>query len=230
MFDSVFQDGTTILMVFVMAAVALATGVIYSFIVSRKLRASKGVFITSSIMPMIVSVAICLLGAFLSTTTTTVSRIATLAVALGLIRFRSVNGTAEEMIVLLGSVISGLIFGLGYLTYAVIATLVVAIMYVVLSSFAIFKNKKFSGEKLLKITIPESLDYSDVFESAFSEYLKENELVEVKTTGMGSMFKLSYRVVLKDQKQEKTFIDELRIRNGNLEISMLPYVEPNKSL
>ncbi|MBE5763866.1 MAG: DUF4956 domain-containing protein [Clostridiales bacterium] len=230
MFDSVFQDGTTILMVFVMAAVALATGVIYSFIVSRKLRASKGVFITSSIMPMIVSVAICLLGAFLSTTTTTVSRIATLAVALGLIRFRSVNGTAEEMVVLLGSVISGLIFGLGYLTYAVIATLVVAIMYVVLSSFAIFKNKKFSGEKLLKITIPESLDYSDVFESAFSEYLKENELVEVKTTGMGSMFKLSYRVVLKDQKQEKSFIDELRIRNGNLEISMLPYVEPNKTL
>lgn len=230
MFDSVFQDGTTILMVFVMAAVALTTGVIYSFIVSRKLRASKGVFITSSIMPMIVSVAICLLGAFLSTTTTTVSRIATLAVALGLIRFRSVNGTAEEMVVLLGSVISGLIFGLGYLTYAVIATLVVAIMYVVLSSFAIFKNKKFSGEKLLKITIPESLDYSDVFESAFSEYLKENELVEVKTTGMGSMFKLSYRVVLKDQKQEKSFIDELRIRNGNLEISMLPYVEPNKSL
>ncbi len=230
MFDSVFQDGTTILMVFVMAAVALATGVIYSFIVSRKLRASKGVFITSSIMPMIVSVAICLLGAFLSTTTTTVSRIATLAVALGLIRFRSVNGTAEEMVVLLGSVISGLIFGLGYLTYAVIATLVVAIMYVVLSSFAIFKNKKFSGEKLLKITIPESLDYSDVFESAFSEYLKENELVEVKTTGMGSMFKLSYRVVLKDQKQEKTFIDELRIRNGNLEISILPYVEPNKTL
>lgn len=230
MFDSVFQDGTTILMVFVMAAVALATGVIYSFIVSRKLRASKGVFITSSIMPMIVSVAICLLGAFLSTTTTTVSRIATLAVALGLIRFRSVNGTAEEMIVLLGSVISGLIFGLGYLTYAVIATLAVAVMYLVLSSVSIFKNKKFSGEKLLKITIPESLDYSDVFESAFSEYLKENELVEVKTTGMGSMFKLSYRVVLKDQKQEKAFIDELRIRNGNLEISMLPYVEPNKSL
>ena len=230
MFDSVFQEGTTILLVFVMAGVALVTGVIYSFIVSRKLRASKGIFITSSIMPMIVSVAICLLGAFLSTTTTTVSRIATLAVALGLIRFRSVNGTAEEMIVLLGSVISGLIFGLGYLTYAVIATLAVAVMYVALSSIKIFKNKKFSGEKLLKITIPESLDYSDVFESAFSEYLKENELVEVKTTGMGSMFKLSYRVVLKDQKQEKTFIDELRIRNGNLEISMLPYVEPNKTL
>ena len=230
MFDSVFQDGTTILMVFVMAAVALATGVIYSFIVSRKLRASKGVFITSSIMPMIVSVAICLLGAFLSTTTTTVSRIATLAVALGLIRFRSVNGTAEEMVVLLGSVISGLIFGLGYLTYAVIATLVVAIMYVVLSSFAIFKNKKFSGEKLLKITIPESLDYSDVFESAFSEYLKENELVEVKTTGMGSMFKLSYRIILKDAKQEKELIDELRTRNGNLEISVIPYVETNKTL
>ena len=230
MFDSVFQDGTTIAMVFVMAGVALVCGVLYSFIISKKLRASKGVFITTSIMPMVVSVAICLLGAFLSSTTETISRIATLAVALGLIRFRSVNGTAEEMIVLLGSVIAGLVFGLGYITYGVITTLAVAIMYIVLSSCQIFKNKRFSSEKLLKITIPESLDYSDVFEDAFNQYLKEKELVEVKTTGMGSMFKLSYRVVLKDQKQEKALIDELRIRNGNLEISMLPYVEPNKNL
>ena len=230
MFNSIFQSEITVAMVFLMAGVALVSGLIYAYIISRKLRTSNGVLITAAIMPMIVSVAICLLGAFLSSTTSTVSRIATLAVALGLIRFRSAHGSAEEMIVLLGSVISGLVFGLGYVTYGVITMLAIALIYIVLTTFPIFRNKKFESEKTLKITIPESLDYSDVFESAFSEYLKENELVEVKTTGMGSMFKLSYRVVLKDQKQEKSFIDELRTRNGNLEISVVPFIEKDKAL
>ena len=113
MFSSVFQDDTSVAMIFLMLGIALVSGVIYSYLVSFKLRSSKGVFITAAVMPMIVSLAICLLGAFLSSTTSTVSRIATLAVALGLIRFRSTNGSAEEMLILLGSVVSGLVFGLG---------------------------------------------------------------------------------------------------------------------
>jgi len=230
MFSSVFQESISVSMVFLMAGIALLCGVIYSYIVSRKLRASKGVFITASLMPMIVSIAICLLGAFLSSTTSTVSRIATLAVALGLIRFRSTPGSAEEMVVLLGAVIAGLVFGLGYLAFGAITMLAIALIYIALSHFHPFKNSAFSKEKLLKITIPESLDYTDVFKEVFTKYLKENEIVEVKTTAMGSMFKLSYRVVMKDPKDEKALIDDLRIRNGNLEISMLPFVEPNKNL
>ena len=217
-------------MVFLMAGVALISGIIYSYVISRKLRTSNGVLITAAVMPMIVSIAICLLGAFLSSTTSTVSRIATLAVALGLIRFRSAHGTAEEMIVLLGSVISGLVFGLGYVAYGVITMIAIAAIYIVLTTFPVFRNKKFESEKMLKITIPESLDYSDVFNEIFDKYLKESEIVGVKTTGMGSMFKLSYRIILKDAKQEKELIDELRTRNGNLEISVIPYVETNKTL
>ena len=94
----------------------------------------------------------------------------------------------------------------------------------------LFNNKRFNSEKLLKITIPESLEYSEVFSDTFSSYLKTNELVEVKTTGMGSLFRLSYRIELKDIKEEKQFIDELRTKNGNLEISILPYVSEGKTL
>ena len=230
MFNSIFQDEISVAMVFLMAGVALVSGIIYSYVISRKLRTSNGVLITAAVMPMIVSIAICLLGAFLSSTTSTVSRIATLAVALGLIRFRSAHGTAEEMIVLLGSVISGLVFGLGYVAYGVITMIAIAAIYIVLTTFPVFRNKKFESEKMLKITIPESLDYSDVFNEIFDKYLKESEIVGVKTTGMGSMFKLSYRIILKDAKQEKELIDELRTRNGNLEISVIPYVETNKTL
>ena len=83
---------------------------------------------------------------------------------------------------------------------------------------------------MLKITIPESLNYTEIFNDTFEKYLKQFDIVEVKTTAMGSMFKLSFRVVLKDASKEKELIDELRIKNGNLEISILPFVEPNKNL
>ena len=94
----------------------------------------------------------------------------------------------------------------------------------------IFTHKKFAQERLLKVTIPESLDYSEVFDDTFKHYTSEAEMVGVKTTNMGSMFRLSYRIILKDVREEKEMIDELRTKNGNLEISLLPYVEEKQSL
>ena len=162
--------------------------------------------------------------------TTGVVRIATIAVALGLIRFRSQNAKAEELLLLFSGVAIGLISGLGYVVFALIFALVIAGLYILLTSTKLFSNKRFNGEKLLKITIPETLEYNDVFLDTFNHYLKNNELVEIKTTAMGSLFRLSYRVEFKDIKQEKEFIDELRVKNGNLEISVLPYVGEEKSL
>lgn len=227
MFNAIFQNGTSVGMVALMAGLSVIFGFIYALIASRRLRSSNGFFITLALMPMMVAIAICLLGTFLEGTSETVSRIATIAVALGLVRFRSSNGKAEEMLLLLGSVVGGLIYGLGYVAYASIAMLLFGLFYVALSYMPLFKNRRFSREKLLKITIPESLDYSDVFADTFAKYLKESEMVGVKTTGMGSMFKLSYRIVMKDPAAEKAMIDELRVRNGNLEISVLPYVDPS---
>ena len=232
MFNSIFQNGTTIGMVALMAALALVSGGIYAFLASLKLRSSKGMFVTLALVPLIVSVGIALLDKFLGDTTSTngVARIATIAIALGLIRFRSTNGRAEEILLLFGGVVSGFVFGLGYAAYGVIFTLLAGGLYVGLSYLPIFRNKRFAKEKLLKITIPETLNYSDVFKSTFDHYLKECEAVGVKTTGMGSMFRLSFRVILKNPAEEKELIDELRTKNGNLEISLLPYVEDAKTL
>ncbi|MBR1747399.1 MAG: DUF4956 domain-containing protein [Clostridia bacterium] len=226
MFNSIFQNGTEVGMVALMVGLSIVFGIAYALLCSLRVRSSKGFFISIALMPMMVAIAICLLGAFLDGASETISRIATIAVALGLVRFRSTNGKAEEMLLLLGSVVVGLIYGLGYAAYASIAILLFAGLYIGLSYLPIFKNKRFSREKLLKVTIPESLDYSDVFNETFRHYLKECEIVGVKTTGMGSMYKLSYRIVMKDPAEEKEMIDELRIRNGNLEISVLPYEDP----
>lgn len=85
-------------------------------------------------------------------------------------------------------------------------------------------------EKLLKVTIPEDLNYNEAFDAILKTHLKSYELVEIKTTGMGSLFRLSYKVGLLVKDSEKTLIDELRVKNSNLEISLLPYVENTKAL
>ena len=152
-------------------------------------------------------------------------------VGLGLVRFRSVPGRSEEMLALFESVVIGAVAGLGYWLFTCIIAIAIPLVFILLSHTNIFTNKKMLQEKLLKITIPESLEYSNVFTDVFNHYLKEVETVGVKTTGMGSMFRLSYRVIFKnEEEEEKEFIDELRTKNGNLEISVLPFLSESKDL
>ena len=214
----------------IIVGITLIISASFTFLVSLKMRASKGFFITSIIMPIIVATVIAMVSIFLDDTTTGAVRIATIAVALGLIRFRSVNAKAEELLLLFAGIAVGLISGLGYVVISAIFAIVVALIYLLLSHLNVFDGKRFASEKMLKITIPESLEYNDVFDETFARYLKSNELIEVKTTAMGSLFKLSYRIRMKDMKEEKQFIDELRIKNGNLEIAIIPFVGQEKTL
>lgn len=214
----------------ILVGITSVISLIYTAIISLKLRATKSFFITSILMPMIVTSVISMVALFLDGTESGAVRIATVAVALGLIRFRSANGRAEEMLILFGGVAFGLIAGLGYIVIAAIIALVLAALYVFLSMVKIFKFKTVGNEKLLKITIPEDLNYNEAFDAILKTYLKSYELVEIKTTGMGSLFRLSYKVELLVKDSEKQLIDEIRIKNSNLEISLLPYVESNKSL
>lgn len=221
-------DKTIICLIII--GITLVIGTAYTLITSIKLRASKSFFVTSILIPMIVASVISTVSIFLDDTTSGAVRIATIAVALGLIRFKSASGRAEELLLLFGGVAFGLIAGLGYVVIAIILALALAALYVLLSSLTVFKFKRIGEEKLLKITIPEDLDYNEAFDSILKTYLKSYELVEIKTTGMGSLFRLSYKVELLVKDSEKSLIDELRIKNSNLEISLLPYVEGNKSL
>ncbi len=236
-FDSLFASSMTAWGIFLSLGCALLVGIAVSWICSFRLRSSRGTFITGAVMPFVIAAVFIFSELFLSTLSSTGTsdtsfgaRIFTLAVAFGLLRFRSVNARAEEVLFLFFSVAIGFAFGLGYIAYGVIIGLALGLLYVGVTFLPIFTHKKFNQERLLKITIPESLDYTDIFNQTFEHYTRESEIVGVKTTNMGSMFKLSYRIVLKDPKEEKELIDELRTKNGNLEISILPYVEEVKHL
>ncbi|MBP5372560.1 MAG: DUF4956 domain-containing protein [Clostridia bacterium] len=231
MFNSIYLNGTNIGLVALMIGLSLVDGIIVAFLCSLKLRARKGVFITTALLPAVVATVFCVLNVLLTDrTASAITSIAAIMIGMGLIRFRSAPAKAEEILILLMAVAIGAINGLGYVAYAAGIAIILPLVYFLLATFNIFNNKKFSSEKILKITIPESLEYSGAFDSIFERYLKEVEMVGVKTTGMGSMFRLSYRIVMKDIKEEKAMIDELRTRNGNLEISVLPFVEDPREL
>ena len=231
--DSLFNlltETNSYVVCLLVVGITFVIGLVYTFIISIKMRATKSFFVTSILMPMIVASVISMVSLFLDSASTGAIRIATIAVALGLIRFRSVNGRAEEMLVLFGGVAFGLIAGLGYVVIASIVAVALSALYVILSSINIWDHKRMSEEKLLKVTIPEDLNYNEAFDAILKTHLKSYELVEIKTTGMGSLFRLSYKVELLVKDSEKTLIDELRVKNSNLEISLLPYVENTKAL
>ena len=231
MFDSIFSTQVTVGLVFAAIGASAVFGIVYAFITALKLRSTKGFLITVALMPTVVTTAFIFLNIMLEKDSTlSMTSIAVIMVGMGLIRFRSAQGKAEEMLALFASVVIGAINGLGYIFYGGIFAVAFPVVFVVISSFGFLKSKKNQGEKLLKITIPESLEYSGAFDEVFGRYLKDVEQVGVKTTGMGSMFRLSYRIVMKDVSEEKEMIDELRIKNGNLEISVLPFVEDQKEL
>lgn len=231
--DSLFNlltETNSYVVCLLVVGITFVIGLVYTLIISIKMRATKSFFITSILMPMIVASVISMVSLFLDSASTGAIRIATIAVALGLIRFRSVNGRAEEMLILFGGVAFGLIAGLGYVVIASIVAVALSALYVILSSINIWDHKRMGEEKLLKVTIPEDLNYNEAFDAILKTHLKSYELVEIKTTGMGSLFRLSYKVELLVKDSEKTLIDELRVKNSNLEISLLPYVENTKAL
>lgn len=134
----------------------------------------------------------------------------------GLVRFRSAPGTARDILAIFLAMAAGLICGSGYVLLAVFVVLLVCIIGFILLSVGF--GKRDMKERELRITVPESLDYTDSFNDVFRQYLSACELEKVKTTNMGSLYKLYYRVTLRDPKKEKEMIDALRVRNGNLEI------------
>ena len=223
MFESVYSAVVTPAQFFLMAAAALVSGFIYSWIMSYRVRSTKRFFTVSALIPFVVSAVITFVNG-------NIGAGVAIGGAFGLIRFRSAQGSADEMAAILVAMGSGIAFGMGYIAYGVIILLAMAVLFLFLSHVHVFEHRRPEEDRLLKITIPETLEYNGAFDDAFDCYLKKAENVGVKTTGMGSMFRLSYKIRMKDPKEEKAFIDELRTRNGNLEISILPYTEQTNQL
>ena len=213
LFDS---DLTTVISVgnfLLCLGTALVLGLIIALTYSFRTRYTKSFMVTLSLLPAVVCVVIMLVNG-------NVGAGVAVAGAFSLVRFRSVPGTAKEITMLFLAMGAGLIAGMGYLGFALLFALIMCLLTVIYNLLGFGTKKKSAQYKTLTITIPEDLDYCDVFDPILQEYTASYELVQVKTTNMGSLFRLTYDVTIRDAAREKEMIDKLRCRNGNLEISL----------
>lgn len=198
----------------------LIIGIVYMFM-CRKERYNRDFIIGLVILPAIVAAVILLIGS-------NVARAFSMAGAFALVRFRSAPGSAKDIAIVFFAMASGLACGLGYVTFACVFVVIMIVILILLTVF--YFAQPHTDIKQLRITIPESLNYSDVFDDVMNKFTEKAELRKVKTTNMGTMFELSYNVVVKDSVNEKEFIDNLRMRNGNLNISLSVAENDNNNL
>lgn len=192
---------------------SLILGLVMALAYIYRTRYTKSFVVTLALLPAVVCVVIMLVNGNVGTGVA-------VAGAFSLVRFRSVPGTAKEICTLFLAMGTGLITGMGYLGFAVLFTLIMCAVFVLYNKLDFGAKKNGEIYKTLTITIPEDLNYTDIFDDVFAEYAYVYDLVRVKTTNMGSMFKLTYNMTLRDAKKEKEMIDKLRCRNGNLEIAV----------
>lgn len=196
-------------MFFTCLGVAIVLGLVASLCYMYKNQYSKTLVITIAILPPIVCVLIMLVSSSIGA-----------AIAVGgvfaLTRFRSATGSAKDIAQIFLSMAVGLTTGLGCIYIAIILVLVVEGMIVIftLTKFGESNPKR----RTLKVSIPEELDYTDIFDDLFEKYTNNHTLVKVKLKNLGTIFQLTYDIQLKDAKDEKKFIDEVRERNANLDI------------
>lgn len=192
---------------------SLVIGLILAVTFMYKSRYSKSFVLTLALLPAIVCIVIMMVNGNIGTGVA-------VAGAFSLVRFRSAPGTAKEIGSLFIAMSAGLIGGMGYLAYAVLFTMIMCIMLFLYNQTGFGKNKNDYKYKTLRITIPEDLDYTGVFNDIFDKYTTECDLISVKTSNMGSLYKLTYNITFNTNESEKEMIDILRCRNGNLEISV----------
>lgn len=192
---------------------SLLLGLGMAFAYMYRTRYTKSFVVTLALLPAVVCVVIMMVNGNVGTGVA-------VAGAFSLVRFRSVPGTAREICTLFLAMGAGLIAGMGYLGFAVLFTVVMCAVFALYNRLDFGAKKNADAYKTFTITIPEDLDYSGIFDDIFEKYTTSHDLARVKSTNMGSMFRLTYNVTLRDVQREKEMIDRIRCRNGNLEITV----------
>lgn len=221
MFDSIFRglfDSDLVSVIGVTdfllcLGVSLFLGGVMALSYMVRTRYTKSFVVTLALLPAVVCVVIMMVNG-------NVGAGVAVAGAFSLVRFRSVPGTAKEICTLFLAMGAGLIAGMGYLAFAVLFTVLMCAVFLLYNAFGLGSKRNAERYKTLTVTIPEDLDYTGVFDDLWKEYTVSSELVRVKTTNLGSLFRLTYQITLRDPSREKELIDKLRCRNGNLEISV----------
>ena len=211
MLNSIFGTTASVSLTSILlcSLVSIILGMIIALVHKKTSKYNKNFLITIVILPLLVETVIIMVNGNLGTSVAIMG-------AFGLVRFRSLPGTSKEILSVFFAMTIGLITGMGHLVFALITTLIGSFVLLFLYKIKLFEQNQ--HEKILKITIPEDLDYPNVFDDIFQKYTKKFQLEKVKTINMGSMFEITYRVFLQESINEKDFIDELRVKNGNLKI------------
>lgn len=212
-FDSQFTSVITVPDFLLCLGVSLVIGLLIAGVYTYKNRYTKSFLVTLATLPAVVCVVIMMVNGNIGTGVA-------VAGAFSLVRFRSAPGTAKEIGAIFLAMCTGLIAGMGYLGYAVLFALILCGVTLLYNRFDFGTKRNGEKYKVLHITIPEDLDYTGVFDEVLDEYTSSHELVQVKTANRGSLFRLTYHLVLNSMEEEKELIDKLRCRNGNLEISV----------
>ena len=210
MLDSILTTSSLTLSQFLICtAASVVLGLIVAAAFLFRTQTTRSFVMTLVLLPAVVQMVILLVDGNLGTGIA-------VAGAFSLVRFRSVPGSAREICALFLAMMLGLATGTGYIGLAILSCIILCAVMLLLTLCPMPTG---DSEKLLRVTIPENLDYTGIFDDLFDQYTRYHELVQVKTTNMGSLFELRYHIRLKDASREKEFLDAIRCRNGNLNIS-----------
>lgn len=209
-FSNIFVGGMSVGTYLISACLAIACGALVAIASCFRARISKSYFVSLIVLPLAVQTVIVMVNG-------NVGAGIAVAGAFSLIRFRSVPAKAREIVSLFVAMTGGLACAAGYVGIAVLFTLVACACIVVLSLVKINSE----SDMQLIITVPENLNFTGAFDEVFAKYTTSNTLLSVKTANMGSLFKLTYRIKMKNVAELREFIDDLRVRNGNLEVNVM---------
>ena len=212
MFNTIFDNasaGQSITTILICSGMAILLGLAVAITHMKTTQTTKGFLVALTVLPLLVMAVMIMINGNLGTS------IAILG-AFSLIRFRSIGGSAKDLLSVFFAMMIGLALGMGHVLFAVIIS-TVAIVAILLFSYTTILEPD-SHERVLKIVIPEDLDYDEVFDEIFKKYTSRSKLVRMKTMSMGSLYKLTYDIKMKHGAKEKDLLDEIRVKNCNLKV------------
>lgn len=212
MFNTIFDNtvaGMSITTGLICAGVSLLLGIVIALTHMKTTQTTKGFLVTLATLPLLVMAVMIMINGNLGTS------IAILG-AFSLIRFRSIKGHAKDLLSVFFAMAIGLACGMGHILFAAVVTIIAVVAIFIFSYTGFLEPNK--RQRVLKIVIPEDLDYEEVFDDIFKKYTTKSSLVRMKTMNMGSLYKLTYDITIKNGIKEKEFLDEIRVKNCNLKV------------
>ena len=214
MFNTIFNTSTAGLEMntaLIAAGAAILMGVVLAFTHMKTARTTKGFLVTLAVLPLLVMAVMIMINGNLGTS------IAILG-AFSLIRFRSVRGTAKDLLAIFFAMMIGLACGMGHVLFGAVMTAIGVVAIILFTYIPLFEPDK--KDRVLRIVVPEDLDYTEAFNEILKKYTSRAELITMKTVNMGSLYDLTYNVRMRRGAKEKQMLDAIRVKNCNLKVQL----------